>query len=77
MAVIERDLRDVTMAPQGDAVAQRDALWHLLEACESFGGATVRALARKRFEVWDGSDVREDHEVQRSVAAELVVVLAW
>lgn len=75
--LIERDLRGETMAAQTDMTAQRDALWHLLEACESFGGPTVRALARKRFEVFDGADVREDHELQCSVAAELVVALTW
>ena len=65
------------MAAQTDAIAQRDALWHLLEACESFGGPTVRALARKRFEVFDGADVAEAAALQRSVAAELVLHMAW
>ena len=72
--LLERDLRDVTLAPQDDVTAQRDALWHLLESVECFGGPEVRALARKRFEVFDGADVPEAHEaVQRGVAGSFML----
>jgi hypothetical protein len=75
--LVEIDLRDVALAPQDDAAAQRDALWHLLECIECFGGPQVRELARKRFEVFDGADVREDVEHAAAPAAEHVFALDW
>lgn len=76
--LIERDLRDVTLAAQSEVAAQRDALWHLLECIECFGGPEVRALARKRFEVFDGADVPEAHAVAAAPAvAEMVFALDW
>jgi hypothetical protein len=75
--LLERDLRDVVLAAQSDVTAQRDALWHLLECIECFGGPAVRELARKRFEVFDGADVREDVEHAAAPAAEHTFALEW
>lgn len=75
--MLERDLRDIELAAQDDVTAQRDALWHLLEACECFGGPAVRALARKRFEVFDGADVREDVAAEQRGSAVSTFTIDW